>query len=108
MSNEIIKQLQQDKLDAQIFIDKAAKLEKLKTNTIFKELFLKEYCESDVTRLVGALSNVDEETKKNVYAELEAISRFKSHMGFVEQMGNAAKAKIVEIDEAITEEMNEA
>lgn len=108
MSNEILKQLQQDKLDTQVFIDKAVKLEKLKTNTLFKEIFLKDYCEADVTRLVGALSNVEEETKKRVFAELEAISRFKSHMGFIEQMGHAAKAKIAEIDEAISDEMKEA
>lgn len=104
----MIAQLQADKLEAQTFIDKAAKLEKLKGNKIFKELFLDEYCEKDVTRLVGALANVEDEVKPKVVAELEAISRFKSHMNFIEQMGHAATAKIAEIDEAIAEEQAEA
>lgn len=101
-----IQALQADKLEAQKFIEKSAKLKKLQSNAVFKELFLKEYCEEDVTRLVGALANADEAMKKTIVAELEGISRFKMHMRFIEQMGEAAESKIAEIDEAI-EELNQ-
>lgn len=95
--------LQQDKLEALEIIKKSEKIKQLKDNPLFKELFLEEYCVTNATRLVDALSNIAEEHKPQVFAELEAISRFKSHISLLEQMGLMASKKIIEIDEAIEE-----
>lgn len=102
-----LKDLLLDKKEAQKFIDKASDLEKLSKNSLFKKLFLEEYCEENALRLLDALANVDEETKPRVVAELEAISRFKSHITFITRMGESAKSKLIEIEEAISELEND-
>lgn len=103
---ETLKSLHMELDSAKLLIERADQLKRLKNNRDFKTIFLKEYCEKDVLRLVGLLPTVEKEQRQHVIRELECISRLNHHMDLIERMGRMAADNMPSILNSIQEEEN--
>lgn len=90
--------------DAQKKVEIMNKMEKLKKNRLFKELFLEGYCKDYCHRMVAnkvSLGMQEEKMQKYIDGQLLSIGHLQLYMGFIIQEGRVAEKALADHEEEV-------
>lgn len=103
MSNFTFADIEQDRIECEAVLTRAAKFDKLFKNREFKELVVEGYFKDELIRLTDLLAVVTAEQKERVQAEIEAIARVKQYLELPAKFAAQAKEHMVALDDAEAE-----